>query len=181
VKRSIIFLALLAPVIMAPDGCSADQADRAATNRQQEVYSIKQPIPTFSFSQERESVRQLYNSRNENVATYTVWRSDMGAIEGDCPSIAYPIPYDTSLTNPLKRAAGPSVIEQAEPNGLFSSKNSISTWVRCVVTVGERTYIAPVYIESKVTAYPFPVTVDYEANRVLMPADVVPTVTIKAK
>ena len=79
------------------------------------------------------------------------------------------IPYDTSLTNPLKPyyySSGSVAVEQAEPNGIFASKNSAATWVMCVIQEGARATTVPVYIESKVTVYPFPVAVDYETNRV---------------
>lgn len=162
---------------------TAERADRQAVARQQSQYVTAQPIPTFDWSLERDVAIQLYEARNERVTTHTVWRSDTGVVEGDCPSIGYPLPYDTSLTNPLKRAYHNSagIIEQAEPNGLFSSKNSISTWVRCIVKSGGKTVEAPIYIESKVTAYPFPVEVDYDANRVRPVADVTPTVVIQRK
>jgi len=141
-------------------------------------------MPQFDWSLERNVAIQLYTARNEKVATWTVWRSDLGMVEGDCPSIGYPIPYDTSLTNPLQQTtpySSGSVIEQAEPNGLFSSKNSIATWVRCVVEVNNKTMEAPVYIESKVTAYPFPVKVDYDTNRVTQVKGTKPSVVIKRK
>jgi len=105
-----------------------------------------------------------------------VWRSDYGIIEGDCPSYGYGIPYDTSLTNPLVatdidiqgdehsyQGGALTSIEQAEPNGIFASKNTSATWVMCL---GESGQIEPVYVESHVTVYPGPVKVDYEHNRV---------------
>ena len=102
----------------------------------------------------------------------------LGQVEGDCPSYGYGIPYDTSLTNPLVATdtsmsgrehysghSGSSLasIEQAEPNGVFASKNTAATWVMCL---GESGQLEPVYVETKVTVYPGPVTVDYEKNRV---------------
>jgi len=46
-----------------------------------------------------------------------------------------------------------SVIEQPEPNGLFSSKNTVGTWVLCTQSDGT---VYPVYTELNVTAFPFP-------------------------
>jgi hypothetical protein len=83
------------------------------------------------------------------------------------------VPYDTSLTNPLtqnRRYWGTSkgvtvdVVEQAEPNGVFASKNTAATWVMCL---GQAGTIEPVYVETKVTVYPGPVKVDYNSNRVV--------------
>ncbi len=159
---------------------SSEEKDQAAVQDQQALYGISQPVPHFDYSLERDMTEQLYRARNEHVATWTVWRSDMGTIEGDCPSTGFPLPYDTSLTNPLQMVAGyqsVTAIEQAEPNGIFASKNSTATWIRCVIDDVE----APVYVESKVTAYPFPVDVDYETNRVRRVNDKAPTVVIKRK
>jgi hypothetical protein len=74
-----------------------------------------------------------------------------------------------------------STIEQPEPNGLFSSHNSIATWVRCLTRVNDEDVEAPVYVESKVTTYPFPIEVDYESNRVIPVKGRKPSVTIKQK
>lgn len=109
---------------------------------------------------------QLYNIRNMKAATHVVWRGDMSTIEGDCAAIGYGIPYDTSLTNPLMRThnvRGMTSIGQPEPNGVFASTNTSATWIMCV---GENGSIEPIYTESKVTGYPYPVNVDYDKNRV---------------
>jgi len=177
-KRTLIPILLLS--LTACD--SQRRKDALAVALQQEQYAKAQPVPKFDYSLERGVATQLYQARNQSVATWTVWRSDLGHIEGDCPSIGYPIPYDTSLTNPLKYVGGGgAVVEQAEPNGLFPSKNSIATWVRCVTEVNGKDVEAPIYVESRVTAYPFPVDVDYEDHRVKPVAGKEPSVTIGSK
>jgi len=55
-------------------------------------------------------------------------------------------------------------IGQAEQNGIFARTNTAATWVMCIGDVG---LLEPHYIESKVTTYPGPVTVDYATNRVV--------------
>jgi len=146
---------------------SAVKKETSAVEQQQQQLLIAQPVPKYDWSLERHLVIQLYNLRNSKVATHSVWRSDYGMIEGDCPSMGFGIPYDTSLTNPLRVVGkfryGMTAIEQPEPNGLYPSKNTSATWVMCVDEVGN---IEPIYVESKVTAYPYPVKVDYEKNRV---------------
>ena len=95
----------------------------------------------------------------------------MSIIEGDCPSIGYSIPYDVQLTNPLKKignARGNIAVEQSEPNGLWSSKTTQATWVPCANADGS---ISPIYVESKVTTYPYMVDVNYDKNRVTKVAD----------
>lgn len=164
-------------VLTAITGCSIDKGteakDVAKVAKQQSQYSIGQPIPVFDWSLERHLVIELYKVRNQKAATHSVWRSDRGLIEGDCPSYGYGIPYDTSLTNPLMATdedldgidkASLTSIEQAEPNGIFASKNTAATWVMCL---GQAGTIEPVYVETKVTVYPGPVKVDYGENRVV--------------
>lgn len=174
-KKLIVVLCAIA--VLA--GCKIDQSatkrDTEAVNRQQGQYSATQPVPVYDWSLERDLLIQLYNIRNMKAATHSVWRSDRGMIEGDCASIGFGMPYDTSLTNPLMgsdlnqhgRMQGNGAlvtIEQAEPNGLYASKNTSATWIMCAGTGG---VIEPVYIETKVTVYPYPVSVNYETNRVV--------------
>jgi len=156
---------------------SQEKRDQRNVNDQQAAYAKFQPVPTFDFSLERHLVSELYKVRNQEVSTHAVWRSDYGTIEGDCPSMGYGLPYDTSLTNPLKNTYySGAVVEQAEPNGIFASKNTSATWVMCVRGAG---LITPVYVESKVTIYPGFVKVNYETNRVYMTGKA--NVSIKTK
>jgi hypothetical protein len=177
--KKYLTIPVLAICVLFASSCSDSQTrkDKAAVARQQAQYGASQPIPAFNWSLERHLMIELYGIRNAELATHAVWRSDYGMIEGDCPAFGYGLPYDTSLTNPLKRVTGfDSVIEQAEPNGVFASKNTNATWVMCVGSAG---IIEPVYIESKVTIYPGPVTVDYDKNRVARVGDA--TVNIRKK
>lgn len=147
---------------------STERKDQETVQSQQAQYAIGQPIPKFDWSLERDLVIALYKVRNQKAATHSVWRSNHGVIEGDCPSYGYGIPYDTSLTNPLQavgnRHYALTSIEQAEPNGIFASKNTAATWVMCLGLAGN---LEPVYVETKVTVYPGPVKVDYTTNRVV--------------
>lgn len=153
---------------------TAESRDAKRVLLQQSQYEKSQPIPVFRWSLERNLMIQLYRIRNQKATTHSVWRSDYGTIEGDCPSYGYGLPYDTSLTNPLVatdidnqgeehsyQGGALTSIEQAEPNGVFASKNTAATWVMCL---GESGSIEPVYVESKVTVYPGPVKVDYDRN-----------------
>ena len=177
----ILIPAAFASIFLLSCDDSQRRKDAQTVEDQQEQYASAQPIPRFDFSLERDVASQLYKARNENVTTWTVWRSDLGHVEGDCPSVGYPIPYDTSLTNPLKIIYSQgAAVEQAEPNGLFPSKNSTATWVRCISEVNGKQVESPIYIESKVTTYPYPVTVDYDTSRVKPVKGKEPSVTIKS-
>lgn len=157
----------------------AEHKERKAVESQHRHYTVSQPVPRFDFSLERDLLRQLYQARNEQVATYSVW-TDFGKIIDHCPSIGYGLPYDTSLTNPLKRDSGHRgaiALEQQEPNGIYPSKNTAATWVFCVVDTDEGVKTVPVYVEQKVLVYPYPVKV--ENGRIVRAGIVKPSVTIK--
>lgn len=158
-------------------GCLTDKSqntkDLQHTRAQQSQYAKSQPVPSYDWSLERHLIIELYNARNLKAATHSVWRGDFSTIEGDCASIGFGIPFDTSLTNPLvatrvsqsglKVSGALTSVEQPEPNGIFASKNTSATWVMCA---GENGAMEPIYIEAKVTVYPYPVKIDYEKNRV---------------
>ena len=179
--RTFITIFTLVLITTLSIGCierdeTTESRDSKRVAQQQGQYEKGQPIPAFDWSLERHLVIQLYQIRNQKAATHSVWRSDRGLVEGDCPSYGYGVPYDTSLTNPLvatdidnqgeerSRASGAiTSIEQAEPNGVFASKNTAATWVMCLGAAGA---VEPVYVETKVTVYPGPVVVNYETGRV---------------
>jgi hypothetical protein len=157
-----------------------EREDILAVRDQQEHYRENQGVPFYEWSIELDAAIQIYNARIRDVVkTWTVWRSDYGIIEGSCASIGYPIPYDVQLTNPLKPGySSSSVVEQAEPSGLYSSHNSIATWVRQVVTIDGKAIVTPIYVEGKVTCYPYPIKVDYDKNRVTPVKNTMPSVII---
>lgn len=160
-------------LIMGCNEKTQESKDAEFVSMQQGHYAKVQPVPFYNWSLERHLVIQLYNMRNLEAATHSVWRSNYGLIEGDCPSIGFGIPFDTSITNPLLatnqagnvtyKTSSLTSIGQPEPNGIFQSQNTTATWVLCTGVGGN---IEPVYVESKVTAYPYPLKVDYDNNRV---------------
>jgi len=167
---------LVIPMAIAIIGCDQEDRDKQLVNDQQAHLRKVHPLPFFDYSRELEIYKQIYQARNLQIATHAVWRSDYGMIEGDCPCLGFPIPYDVQMTNPVRRDYNAAVIEQAEPNGLFSSKNTAATWVPCLNEDGE---ISPVYVESKVTSYPYAVEVNYDKNRVTKVEGARPSVSIK--
>ncbi len=171
----MLFILSLLFIFLGNDACSTpdtqESKDAIEVNAQQEQYAIGQPIPKYDWSLERHLIIQLYNIRNLKVATHAVWRGDTSVVEGDCPCIGYGLPYDVSLTNPLRATSQDSGVNwhaltsigQSEPNGIYASTNTNATWVMCT---GKGGTIDPVYVEAKVTGYPYPVKVDYTTNRV---------------
>jgi hypothetical protein len=87
-----------------------------------------------------------------------------GQVNFECTSLGFPIPADTQLTNPQQitrrnfngtQEAG--VVDQPEPDGLYSSKATTGTWVLCIRPDGQ---IAPHYTEDEVSTWPYAVTID---------------------
>ncbi len=167
--RKVILLVLGVAMMTGCNETTQEAKDRDAVQSQQSQYAKGQPVPAYNWSLERDLLIKLYNLRNQKVSTHSVWRSDYGMVEGECTSMGYGMPYDTSLTNPLQVARmsmkeGVTSIGQAEPNGIFASTNTAATWVMCLSPSGT---IEPHYVESKVTVYPYSVEVDYVTNRVV--------------
>lgn len=157
-KAFALGLMLLASSQDGCDGRSADSKDQDTVEAQQSIYQRSQPVPMFNWSQDRDNLIQIYTMKNEARATYSVVRAaGTGEILWHCPSVGFPLPADTQLTNPLQQVYGAAVIEQAEPNGLFSSKNTDGTYVLCVLPDGS---ISPQYSESKVDVFTRPVKVE---------------------
>lgn len=147
-------------------GCyneTADLTDNKTVNRQQEHYQKAQPVHFYDFSIPRDIYQQIYDiTTQQAVATYTVIESVTGVPRFECPSISYPITFDVSLTNPLKGVNAvdhwgadsyEAVTEQAEPNGLYPSKNTDATWVLCVDTDSGLAYAF--FSEHKANTWPF--------------------------
>ena len=173
---TVFMLSLNTACVSVPN--TSQTRDVRNTEEQLAIYQTNQPVPRFAFSQQRDTLIQIYVLQNEARATFTTFHSNgTGDVIFACPSRGYAIPADTQLTNPVQIAFGGTavfngstsrvgdygVIDQPEPNGLYSSKNTDGTWVICVRENGEA---VPVYSELKVQTFPFEVSWD-EARRML--------------
>lgn len=161
-RKSMIFCVLMSLVLLA--GCREDRsksetADRNFVDKQQQHYQIVQPLEFYDWSIPRDVYQQIYRAiTTQKVTTFTVVETMTGELKYAGTSIGYPIPADMSLTNPLQAYEGRwenavVSIEQAEPMGLFSSKNTDGTWVLYVDE--EKGVLWPFYTEQKCSAFPF--------------------------
>lgn len=153
-------LFVVALITMGISKCNneSDRKEREDVERSQLQLVRNQPSPQFDWSLERHLLTELYKARNNAVATYSYVRNQFtGKVTSWCPSIGYPIPADTQLTNPLKPAypnnSQSGIVEQNEPNGLYTSKNTRGTYVMCVNKEGK---VVPRYHEADVEAYLVP-------------------------
>lgn len=140
---------------------TAAQVEAKAQNLQYDQILRNQPAPSFDWSLERHMLIEIYKARQRAVNTFSVVQSPYtGKVLWSCPSIGFPLPYATQLTNP-EQVAGHTyysgtgsvsavAIPQQEPNGLFTPGQSDATWVPCVNDKGK---ITPVYEEKHVTVF----------------------------
>lgn len=142
-------------------GCveNPDRAESIKVDDQQEHYANVQPLGFYDYSLPRYYKKQIDDFRIlHSGTTYSVVTADgTGVPIYACPSKGFPIPADTSFTNPLQPVySNGAVIEQAEPDGLFPSKNTNATYVLCIRKNGD---VVPVYSEPKVLSFPFAVEI----------------------
>lgn len=159
-----VFLALVTALLVACDG-TVDTQTSVFVDAQQEHYRHVQPLHYYDYSIPLDVLQQIYDiTTTEAVATYSVAESVTGVTKWRCPSIGYAIPADAQLTNPLRTMNNyyqGAVVEQPEPNGVYSSKNTDGTWILCV---GGDGIAYPYYSEHKVQVWPFPVEKDTEGE-----------------
>jgi hypothetical protein len=161
-KRTIILIAGVALVLAGCAGTKESvQTDTKNTDRQLQQYQAVQPVPFYNWSQDRATMIQIYNAKNEARQTWTVFYSAAGTPQSMCPSVGYPIPANTQLTSPDQAGYvstyGVGVVSQMEPNGLYSTTGANGTYVLCVRPNGKN---AAVYSESWITAYPYEVKIE---------------------
>jgi hypothetical protein len=165
--RSILAFLLIATGI-ATSSCSskdyepsAEQKDRAATENIMKDYGQTQPIPKMNRSQVRESLIEIQKLEARATSTYSVERAMDGRVLRLFPSIGYPIPGGTSLTNPLQPTCtgysngySCTTIGQAETTGVFIPSTSEGTRIIEVLPDGSKVAF---YSESKISTYAYPV------------------------
>jgi hypothetical protein len=187
IKFAFLGLAMLstAAASSCSNGNSAqNNANNTETQQQGAAYDQlvrNQPAPTFDWSQEREIAIQLYKARQGAIATFSVVQSPFtGKVLWSCPSIGFPLPYSTQITNPNYVAdesdhGSYAILPQQEPNGLYPPPSSAATWVPCVNAKGE---ITPVYEEKDVTVFMQPMQEGPDGGLVPVPGSI-PSVSIK--
>lgn len=160
-KRSAILLAVAA-LAVAACGNYANQGvanDKSQTDSQLQQYQKVQPVPFYNWSEQRNTLIQIYNAKNEARSTWAVFMSYTGVAMFTCPSVGFPIPADTQLTNPQQVVGGPSTgnatVSQMEPDGLYTGSGT-GTYVLCVRSDGKA---APIYWEPPVAMFPYEVKV----------------------
>jgi hypothetical protein len=151
--RRFAWLAVLGLILGAcTEGDNARRADEQLAGEQLGIYQNGQPVPIYDFSQVRDTLIQINTMLVEGRQSYATIVSPLtGEPLFSCPSVGFPIPADTQLTNPSQvvSTASGAVVEQIEPNGTFTSKNTNATYILCIQEDGSA---VPVYSEPPVIA-----------------------------
>lgn len=146
---------------------TSDQQQRAQQEALSQQGNQQVGVPGVSNFTEKRLMRQLYELRDKEIATFAYIPDLQGRLWHLCDSIGYGLPYGTQFTNPEKIAheigsSWGTTLPQAEPNGLFMPPTAEGTWVVC----GTKDDLKPVYVEPRVIISPFKLTAvgDYQAR-----------------
>lgn len=154
---TVIIPTILTVVLVACSQAPASNLrdETKIVSQQQDIYNKAQPIPLYDFSEQRNTLIQIYNAKNEARQTWALFMSQTGVpvYPYVCPSIGLPIPADTQLSNPEQLVYhgnySYSAVPQPEPDGLYNSSGTDATYVVCIRTNGQPELI---YTENKVTS-----------------------------
>lgn len=99
-------------------------------------------MPAIVSYQEMRIVKQLYELRDKEIATYAYLQAMDGSLRCLGETLGYGVPYGAQFTNPENVMTGKP---QAEPNGLFMPDNAAATWIMLRdPTTGK---VSPAYVE----------------------------------
>jgi hypothetical protein len=175
-KNLIIWTLIAVMGVLFLSACESQGTQQSNTNMRTEQLQqsngiaailANQPVPDLGgYSFEREILRKTYVARNSTISTFTYDITMEGKVIEICPSIGYPIPYSTELTNPdqiMTQYTGNPVIANPEPNGLYPPASSAATLVQCVQPDGT---VSPVYYEREVQAFPYRIKSDIQLTQI---------------
>lgn len=154
-------------------------SDQKNTNAQLSKYEKNQPIPQNDWSQYRQTLIDVEQAQVHGIETTTFFYN-MGSNVPlkSCPSIGFPVPTTSQLTNPdqlVHYSGNPATVGQAEPNGTYTGDSS-GTYVVCIATGGQK-YVT--YWEGDVETEGGPAHYDKASGQVVL--DGQPTVITKSK
>lgn len=141
-RRTLALVPIAGVAVLGLSACtnpgpSAAQNDQRVSNSLMETYQRDQPVPTGNYSEMRQTVIEVEQAEIKGTATTTFFLSNDGKVIKSCPSIGYPVPATTQLTNPEQSQAhgqygdGTITLPQPDPTGVYSGDTS-GTYVVCV-------------------------------------------------
>jgi hypothetical protein len=159
-RTTILVLSALS--LLTFTGCHSQTSDDIQRDQQERILkeaTSQVGMPAIKNFRERKMLKDILELRDQDgLVTYTYIFSDFnGKFVFVGETIGYGIPYATQYTNPQKaewyQSGGRVVLPQADPNGLFSPQSAEGTWILMKDPNG--TAVKPVYIESRIQAFPF--------------------------
>ena len=144
-RRLTIAAALLALVALA--ACSPDDSKQSKDVRDRETDAINtgfdrltnsQQVPSFDYSQERQTLLDAMTIRAQGTHGTAVVTALDGTLLWWCPTVGAPVPSTYQLTNPdqVVGRGGRNhyegqVLPLGEPSGVYTG-DSAATWVLCL-------------------------------------------------
>lgn len=151
-KLVAIGAVLVSAVVFAACGQTEGQNKaQDAYNREQNAVSTglqrmqkSQQLPTFDWSQVRQTLIDVETIQAKGVTTTSVGYSDYGTMIWWCPSIGSPVASTTELTPTQQYVDIPNdgdrqkfPVDQAEPTGVYPGQSN-GTWVICTDDAGQK-------------------------------------------
>ena len=160
-KSRIVLLLIATAVLFFAIGSCTPTSDEVQSDAQEGL--LKKLLsgigmPSITNGREVRMMNKVLEDRDHTIATWTYMWSDynrcytlIGA------SVAYPIPYATQRTNPMRVSSnsnGRIAIPQADPNGLYSPANAEGTFLE-MNDPSKTNETGVVYSEPRLTTSPF--------------------------
>lgn len=149
----------------AQNGC--DDTDSVQRDQQEQLTmqgTTAVGMPGIRNWAERKMLKAVLEQRDQFQATYAYTQDMQGRLHFFCNSAGYGLPYSTQFTNPHKisyQHGNVGVIEQADPNGLYSPASADGTWVYCNNPATHQMEVQYVEPHIVVTTFPMPNALPY--------------------
>lgn len=140
--------ALAAVVVMATMAActtqNANNTEHQAANSGVNLLLASQPVPIFPTSELRQNMIEVEAIQALGTPTTSFFFPEGTTVVGGkytappfkvCPSQGEPIHATDSLTNPTQVTTSGAVVDQMDPNGVYSGPNS-GTYILCVTASG---------------------------------------------
>ena len=148
-KRKIGFAVTALALVAMTSACTGGKdSGQNAREREQEAIDNgfdrlvdSQQVPSFDYSQERQTLIDVMSVRAEGTHGTAVATAMSGELLWWCPTVGAPVPSTYQLTNPDQIIGGDGndteeqVIPLGEPSGIYTG-DSAATWTLCLDDAG---------------------------------------------
>ena len=158
-KKTLLLSLALLVAGCEPAVPSSDEQQKREQERILQEGTAQTGMPAIKNFRERKIMKDIIEMRDQQgLVTYTYIFSDhLGKFIFVGESIGYGISAATQYTNPHKWVTSYAehgyVIDQADPNGLFSPSSAEGTWV--LLKNPNSPDVVPTYFEQRINVVPF--------------------------